>query len=260
MSEIITAENIDLVIQKNLEIRDEVSACVASMRTDPHFIKEMPVPQLGIWILQEYGLIQIPVEDRYWSGAVYVRDGKQIPVINTALPRANQYFTAWHELYHLLFDNVSFDHVIGNETMLEERKAESFAAAILLSGADRYFTGLSGMDFLSRVFHCMSAFQVPYKAVLISLYEHAVQSENAALQAEIKEVFDTHIPDLPERFRALGLDDSLVMPSNVVNTSYLQKKISSRKEEDPELSYHAENERYLNTVMAAVRMMRKNRS
>ena len=54
----------------------------------------------------------MPIEDKYWSGAIYVKEGKIIPVINTALPRANQYFAAWHEIYHLLFDKVSFDHII----------------------------------------------------------------------------------------------------------------------------------------------------
>ena len=66
----------------------------------------------------EYGL----------SKAARSFNGKRIPLINTALPRANQYFTAWHEIYHLLFDEVSFDHLIESETLMEERKAEYFAA------------------------------------------------------------------------------------------------------------------------------------
>ena len=67
--------------------------------------------QLALQILRPYGLIQLPIDNRYLSGAIFVRDGKRIPLINTALPRANQYFTAWHEIYHLLFDEVSFDHL-----------------------------------------------------------------------------------------------------------------------------------------------------
>lgn len=38
-----------------------------------------------------------------------------------------------------------------------------------------YYTELPEMDFLSKIFHCMDTFQAPYKAVLIALYESAVQ-------------------------------------------------------------------------------------
>ena len=86
------------------------------------------------------------------SGAIFVRDEKIIPVINTALPRANQYFTAWHEIYHLIFDKVSFDHFIETDNTLEERKAEYFAGCMLLNGVDRYFTELPEAEFVSKIF------------------------------------------------------------------------------------------------------------
>ena len=102
---------------------------------------------------------------------------------------------------------------------MEERKAECFAASILLSGVDRYFIELPDIDFVSKIFHCMSAFQAPYKAVLVSLYEYAIQSKNETLSKKIKEVFDLEFEDMPQRFQELGLDDSLVKPSYVINIS-----------------------------------------
>ena len=122
MSEIISASNIDLVIQKNMEIAEEVSAQALKLQTNTSIMRVASMPQLALLILQGFGLIQMPIEDKYWSGAIYVKEGKLIPVINTALPRANQYFAAWHEIYHLLFDKVSFDHIIENDNMMEERK------------------------------------------------------------------------------------------------------------------------------------------
>ena len=104
MSEIISASNIDLVIQKNMEIAEEVSAQALKLQTNTSIMRVASMPQLALLILQGFGLIQMPIEDKYWSGAIYVKEGKLIPVINTALPRANQYFAAWHEIYHLLFD------------------------------------------------------------------------------------------------------------------------------------------------------------
>lgn len=255
MSEIITAANIDFVIQKNSEIRDEVSAQVIKLQTNPAITKVASVPQLALLILQGFGLVQMPIEDKFWSGAIYVKNGKIIPVINTALPRANQYFVAWHEIYHLIFDKISSDHFIETDNTLGERKAECFAAGMLLPGIEGYFTKLPKMDFVSRIFCCMSAFQAPYKAVLVSLYEFAVQSDNEKLGKRIKEVFDLQFDDMAERFRVLGLDDSLVMPSYVINTSSLQEKIRKSKEANPELNYHKDNEEFLTNIRKEIAMI-----
>ncbi|MBM6745685.1 hypothetical protein H6A32_15630 [Drancourtella massiliensis] len=189
------------------------------LQMNPAIMKFASRPQLALLILQEFGLIQMPIEDKFWSGAIFVKNGKIIPVLNTALPSANQYFTAWHEIYHLIFDKVSFDHFIERDNTMEERKAECFAASMLLTGVDRYFIELPEMDFVSKIFHCMSAFQDPYKAVLVSLYEYALQSENETLKKRVKEVFDLEVENMPQKFRKLGLDDSLVKPSYVINAS-----------------------------------------
>lgn len=255
MSELITSQNIDSVIMQNDAIREEIKNQALRIQTNPSFMKVASIPQLALAILRGFGLIQFPIYDKYWSGAIYVKEGKTIPVINTALSRANQYFTAWHEVYHLIFDRVSFDHFIESDHTIEERKAECFAACMLLNGLDRYFNELPDKDFLTKVFHCMSAFQAPYKAVLVSLYEYAVQSDNEKLKNKIKEVFDLRFDDLPLRFQRLGLDDSLVLPSNVINTVSLQEKIRLREEKDPELRYHKDNEDYLNNIIEEINMI-----
>jgi len=255
MSEFITAANIDLVIRKNREIKDEVTTQAIKLQTNHNIMKITSTPQLALLILKGFGLIQMPIEDKFWSGAIFVKNGKIIPVINTALPRANQYFAAWHEIYHLIFDKVSFDHIIESDNTLEERKAECFAASMLLSGVDRYFTELPEMNFTSRIFCCMSAFQAPYKAVLVSLYEYAVQSDNEKLGKRIKEVFDLQFEDMPERFRMLGLDDSLVMPSYVINTAPLQEKMRRSQEVNSELNYHKDNEEFLANIMKEIAMI-----
>ena len=249
MSELITAANIDLVIEKNNEIRDEVLGQTMKFQMNPAIMKVASRPQLALLILQGFGLIQMPIEDKFWSGAIFVKNGKIIPVLNTALPRANQYFAAWHEIYHLIFDKVSFDHFIERDNTIEERKAECFAASMLLVGIDRYFIELPEMDFVSKIFLCMSAFQAPYKAVLVSLYEYAIQSENETMAKRIKEVFDLEFEDMPLKFQKLGLDDSLVKPSYVINTSFLQERIRRSKATNPELNYHKDNEEFLINIM-----------
>lgn len=255
MSELITAENLDLVIKRNSEIKDEVSAQAIKLQTNPTIMKVASSPQLALLILQGFGLIQMPIEDKYWSGAIFVKSKKIIPVLNTALPRVNQYFTAWHEIYHLLFDRVSFDHFIETDNTLEERKAECFAACMLLNGIERYYAELPEMDFVSKIFNCMATFQAPYKAVLVSLYEHTIQSENEKLCSRIKEVFDLQFDNLPERFRVLGLDDSLVSPSFVINASSLQERVKKCINANPELNYHKDNEEFLKNIMTEISMI-----
>ena len=255
MSELITGANIDLVIKKNSEIRDEVRKQAMILQLNPSIMKVASTPQLALLILQGFGLIQMPIEDKFWSGAIFVKEGKKIPVINTALPRANQYFAAWHEIYHLIFDKVSFDHFIETDNTIEERKADCFAACMLLNGVERFFTELPEMDFISKIFWCMSAFQAPYKAVLVSIYEYAIQIENEKLGQRIKEVFDLVFEDMPKRFRMLGLDDSLVKPSYVINTSYLQERIKRSKTANPELNYHKDNEDFLLNIMKELSMI-----
>ena len=255
MSELITSANIEEVIAKNTYIEPEISKQVITIQTNQSIMRVASIPQLALVILKSYGLIQLPIDDHFFSGAIYVKEGKMIPVINTALPRANQYFAAWHEVYHLIFDKVSFDHYIENDNTIEERKAECFAAHMLLSGLERYYNELTDEDFLSKIFYCMSAFQAPYKAVLISLYEYALKSENEELKRKIKSVFDVRFDNMPQRFRSLGLDDSLVLPSNVINMAPLQDKIRLKEKENPELSYHRDNEEYLKNIMKEIELI-----
>ena len=101
----------------------------------------------------------------------------------------------------------------------------------------------------------MSAFQATYKSVLVSLYEYAIQSENETLEKRIKEVFDLEFEDMPQRFQELGLDDSLVKPSYVINTSSLQERIRKSKIANPELNYHKDNEEFLINIMKEISMI-----
>lgn len=254
MSERITAENLDRVIRTNKEIRTNIERCYEMVITKYNRMQVSSPPQLAFQLLRTYGLIQMPIDNSYFSGAIYVKEGKKIPFINTALPRVNQYFAAWHELYHLIFDVVSFDHLIEPETTMEERKAEYFASKMLLGNLVSYFAELpETMDFKSKVYNCMAVFQTPYKAVLISLYETAAQMNNSALMNMVKENFDNTNQNISERFEELGLDNTLVLPSYVVDVSSLQSKIKECEQERPDLGYHKDNEQFLEKLMDEIK-------
>lgn len=249
MSERITSKNLDEVVRRNALIHRELEQNAQTVRAHFNQMQLSSSPQLALQILASHGLIQMPIENQYLSGAIFVKNGARIPVINTALSRVNQYFTAWHEVYHLLFDRVSFDLMIDADTIMEERKAEHFASLMLLGNLLPYYCNLSDMDFLSKVFHCMSAFQAPYKAVLIGLYEGACQNGNQVLQDLVLDYFDHQPADITDRFQELGLDDTLVQPSYVINLNPLYTKIKQTQRQQPYLSYHEDNVDYLNKLL-----------
>ena len=62
MSELITAQNIDLVVKKNCEIKDEILTKAIRLQTNMSVMKTTSIPQLALLILQGFGLIQIPIE------------------------------------------------------------------------------------------------------------------------------------------------------------------------------------------------------
>ena len=256
MSEKITGENLEQVIMKNKEIRQEIDQCVMLVKTTCNQMQVSSSPQLALQLLRGYGLIQMPIDNCYLSGAIYVKNEKRIPFINTALPRVNQYFTAWHELYHIIFDTVSFDYLIETDTTMEERKAEYFASKMLLGNLMPYFVQLSeDMDFQSKVYNCMQVFQTPYKAVLIALYEAAEQAGSSMLMKLVKENFVKSNINMAEQFWKLGLDNTLVRPSYVVDVSSLQSKIYESIQKAPELNYHKDNEVYLKNVMKEIKLI-----
>jgi hypothetical protein len=255
MGERITADNLDKVVKKNIEIHDDMMQKAILVRTNWNSLQITSSTQLAMHILRMYGVIQVPIDDQNWSGAIYVRNGKKIPVINTALPRANQYYTSWNEIYHLIFDQVLLGRVIETETVLEDRKAQYFASLMLLGNLLPYFNVLSNMDFTSRIFHCMDTFKAPYKAVLISLYEEAMQNRNIKLMEQIKQNFDVHYTNIDERFKALGLDEEIVKPSKVVNIMALQSKIYDRIKREPDLKYHNENEVKLENIVREIKLI-----
>lgn len=252
MSEKITSKNLESVIQKNKEIHFEINQKVMNFKANCNTMQITSAPQLAFQLLKINGLLQIPIDNPYLSGAIFVINDKKIPMINTAQIRANQYFAAWHEIYHLYFDELSFNHLIDIETNMEERKADHFASLMLLGNLMPYFIDLPETDFLSKVFQCMDTFQAPYKAVLISLYESAYQTNNQSIMNEVIQYFDQQFDDLPIRFRELGLDDNLVKQSNIVNVSTLQSKMNRLLINEPNVEYHKVNSNFLKNIIKEI--------
>jgi hypothetical protein len=256
MGEKIVSDNLDVFVGKNREIHTDLFQKALLVRTNWNRMQINSSNQLAMQILNMYGLIQIPLDNQYWSGAIFVKNERKIPVINTALPRANQYFTAWQEIYHLIFDQVLFSRIIDSEMLMEEIKAEYFASLMILGNVLPYYYELPNMDFISKIFYCMDMFKAPYKVILIALYEEAMQEGNQNLLELVKQNFDVKISDTGTRFHKLGLDDSLVRPSFVVNVTALKFKIQDRIKREPEMSCNYDNASFLENIIKEINLLK----
>lgn len=241
----ITKENLQQTIQLNKQIEEEISRLIQYVETTYKEIRILSPEKQALQILRQHYFLQIPIPDQNFGGAIRVLPNlKKIFIINTAQQRVYQYFIYWHEIYHLL-EQFTDSHIITLDFDLHERKADYFAAQMLL-GKDvyRYFMNLQQPHtFLDRVMICIDMFKAPYKAVLIQLYEAAVEEGNVALQQEIEAQFDRQFTqqEWQDHFERLNLDVSLIQPSNILDMHVLQEAIQSKRETYPEVSTYEEH-------------------
>lgn len=253
----ISKENLSETIKLNKQVEDEIFRLIQYVEMIYKEIRIQSPEKQALQILRQHYFLQIPIPDQDFGGAIKVLpNGKKLFIINTAQPRVYQYFMYWHEIYHLLEQSTE-SHIITLDFDLSERKADYFAAQMLL-GKDvyRYFMNLQEPnDFLERIMICIDMFKAPYKAVLIQLYEDAVAEGNTLLQEEIEQYFDEQLTEsqLEDYFKKLNLDSSLIQPSNILDMSVLLNAIQSKQEAYPEVPTYSEHLEFLKQFMQNAR-------
>lgn len=253
MYKYITSDNLNEVIEANKKIKNEIDNFKSNFFINYNKTGIVGPDRLAFEVLKKnYNLIQLPIDDKYWGGAIFIRGNLKIPVINSAQPRVYQFFVAWHELFHLLYDTsiVKGQHNIQAEEMeLNERKADYFAAKMLLGDVYRYYYSLDEDEFVNKIARCMDVFKAPYKAILIQLYDDAVEVFNdMGLKKLVIENFDKKPKDLITLFEKLELDTDLVKPSNIISFGGVDKKIKLLSEKEVDVSYHKDNLDFLNKL------------
>lgn len=248
MSQLITSKNLEQVIERNKLIKDDILRLTNDFTVKYNKSGITGQDKLSFSVLKEKHLIQIPIDDKYWGGAIITRENIRIPVINTAQPRVYQYFVAWHEIYHLFYDLSLKEetHNIAVDMDLNERMADYFAAKMIFGNVYSYYYSLEDEDFIDRIIKCMDAYKAPYKAVLIELFEEAVTKYNDLdLKEKILEHFDNKPKNLVQKFIDLELDEELVKPSYILSLGGLEKKIQNAIKDNPDVSYHKDNYQFL---------------
>lgn len=260
MSELITSKNLDEVVQKNKSIESMIINLTNDFTVRYNQSRVSSREKLALSILKEHHLIQIPIEDEFWGGAIIVRGFLKIPVINTAQPRVYQYFVAWHEVYHLLYDNnlSSETHDICIDLNMNERMADYFAAQMMVGNVYDFYHSLEDTNLIDRVIKCMDVYKAPYKAVLIQLYEETVTKyNNIDLKNEILKYFDLRPENLVQKFEELELDSELVKPTNMVSMGGLEKEVRKAIKEKSNVSYHKDNYNFLNELKAQIESIKE---
>lgn len=246
----ITGQNLDETVKLNTEINREVKEQIKYLEKYLKRLRINSTEKQAIQILKEHNLIQVPIPDLDWGGAIYeLPNGQKVPVINTAQPRLYQYFICWHEVYHLTEESKqNLTHNISTEFDLTERKADYFASQMLI-GNDLYpyYRDLKNDEFSSRIAQCMDIFKAPYKAILIQLYEEAIRFKDSLLQSEIRTCFDLKLDQKQweEKFKELSLDDSLVKPTGIIDFGKLKKVIEEKTSQHSDVELYSENMDFL---------------
>lgn len=166
-------------------------------------------------------LLRFPVKDEDFCALTYVRKEKIFVYVNSWLPLSNQIFAAAHELYHIwcfieekdisvlrkgsLLNASDMDEDVKNN---EDREANAFAGMLLVPSKVLFeqmkIYGISReKQNLEDIIQLMAIFSVPYKAILLRLYEEGymnLEHVNEFLKIE-KEVLKKKISYVVEAER-----------------------------------------------------------
>lgn len=114
---------------------------------------EPPVPTGIIIKIVPYTKIHTLSLSKEIQGFSYSENGKSHILINDKYPDTVKRFTAFHELYHVLYSKVGFskDTPQGKD---EEAKAEYFAACMLMPASwfKRYWKKVQDVDKMAEIF------------------------------------------------------------------------------------------------------------
>lgn len=128
--------------------------------------------------------MQYPIEDDELCAFVCKKQGRLFSYINSYIPKDKQIFAAAHELYHIWYEKERLDQVevLSNQTLeaeptqRSEKMANRFAAMFLVPELvlrqQISALQLDGETIeLKELVQLMPIFQVPYKTLVLRLYE-----------------------------------------------------------------------------------------
>lgn len=151
-----------------------------------------------------FELLRYPIQDAELCACTFLRGGRVFVLINANIPLSKQIFAAAHELYHIIryFDGENNDlasrgsiltaNIIDEEAVAQEDlEANAFAGLFLApDSALHEQIRIYGIDIqqisVSHILTLMDIFAIPYKAMVLRLYEECyIDKEKACSLLEI---------------------------------------------------------------------------
>lgn len=202
----------------------------------------------------EIKLLKFPIDDSELWAFTCLKDGIIFVTINTELPFNNQIFAAAHELYHIYkYIEESEDEYIEKGSILtrkdfdeddvsdEDREANAFAALILapreqiekqVKITGREFTDSDSYDLI----HFMDYFAMPYKAMVLKLFECGRYDEEQAdilLQSENRKTMEeAYINDCGTRWLEATYENNFASFKALVELNRDSNNITVSRAED----------------------------
>lgn len=203
----------------------------------------------------EIKLLKFPIDDAELWAFTCIKDGIIFVTINTALPFNNQIFAAAHELYHIYrFIEDSQNEYLEKGSILtkrdfdeedvseEDREANAFAALILAPKEQiEKQVLITGREFtdsdLYDLIHFMDYFAMPYKAMVLKLFEcgrYGKEIANLLLESESRKVMEeAYIHDCGTRWLKPTYENNLESIKALVEQNQKSYNITdSRAKED----------------------------
>ena len=164
-----------------------------------------------------FELLRYPIADQELCACTFIREQRMFVLVNSAIPLAKQIFASAHELYHIycfsdendtdlsergsILNSMTIDEDV---TAMEDMEANAFAG-LLLAPSDRIdeqmrIYGIKrGQISLTDVLMLMEIFAIPYKAIILRLFEEGIITE-----PEVRRFFTTPQKDVMEQIELCG--------------------------------------------------------
>jgi len=180
-------------------------------------------------------LLRIPVEDPEFCACTFIRQNRVFVMINTAMPVSKQIFAIAHELYHIycFFEGEDRQSLVKHGSVLKSKVLEDASiedieanafAGLLLAQREQLDFQISVYDIVREnlswrdCVKLMDAFAIPYKAIVLRLYEEKMIDESKA-----RDLFAQSSTDVNDYIRLTGKGLRWLEPTNTVQLGSLQE-------------------------------------
>lgn len=214
---------------------------------------------------QQLKIIKLPVEDNDFYAFTCIKNGIIFVTVNTFQPLNNQIFAAAHELYHIYkyIKESQIDYAEKGSILTtnevneidvseEDREANAFASLVLAPKEQiEKQSKISGKNFtdsdLFDLIHFMNYFAMPYKAMVLKLYEcerYNIEQADLLLDSEAKKIIqEAYIHDCGTKWLEPTNDNSIASLRALIELNQEMDNITdSRAKEDLDFLLKLEKE------------------